>query len=174
MISKEHFKGKRIAVIGIGDRGEMISDIKFLLKAGALVSVYDLRSEARLKTDIEFLRAAGLASYICGAVPADDLLDMELIILSHEYPRNSSFLDKADKAQIAIEYPETYFFKQAPPITLIGVMGVCGKSTVMSMLTPLLEKVFDEEDQRLFVVDFESGDGIISILKKIKMHIRGG
>lgn len=170
MLSRDHFKNKRIAVIGIGDRGEMIGDIKFLIKAGALVSVYDMRSESRLKTDIDFLRAAGLASYVCGSVPAEDLLDMDLIILSHEYPRSSSFLAAAEKAGKTIEYPETYFFKQAPPITLIGIMGMCGKSTVMSMLTPLLEKVFEDEDQKLFVVDFESGDGVISFLKKIKSN----
>ena len=170
MIPRDHFKNKRIAVVGLGDHGEMVTDIKFLLKAGALVSVYDMRSEARLKSDIDFLRSVGLASYVCGSVPADDLLDMNLIILSHEYPRNSSFLAKADQAGIAIEYPETYFFKQAPPITLIGVIGICGKSTVMSMMVPLLEKVFDDEDQKLFVVDFESGDGIISFLRKIKSN----
>ena len=105
MISRDHFKDKRIAVVGIGDHGEMLADIKFLIKAGALVSVYDMRSEARLKSDIDFLRAAGLASYVCGSVPADDLLDMDLIFLSHEYPRNSSFLAGADKAGKAIEYP---------------------------------------------------------------------
>ncbi|MEI6396952.1 MAG: hypothetical protein WCO48_02695 [Candidatus Taylorbacteria bacterium] len=170
MISKDHFKNKRIAVIGIGDHGEMISDIKFLIKAGALVSVYDMRSEARLKSDIELLRSFGLASYVCGSVPADDLLDMDLIILSHEYQRNSSFLTAAEKAGKIIEYPETYFFKQAPPITIIAVMGVCGKSTVLSMLSPLLERVFVDEVQKLFVVDFPSGDGILSKLRKVKSN----
>ena len=170
MISKDHFKDKRVAFIGIGDHGEMISDIKFLIKAGALVSVYDLRSEARLKSDIELLRSFGLASYVCGSVPPDDLLDMDLIILSHEYPRNSSFLAGAEKAGKTIEYPETYFFKQAPPITIIAVMGVCGKSTVMSMLDPLLEKVFDDEIQKLFVIDFKSADGILTKLRKVKSN----
>jgi len=170
MISKDYFKDKRVAFIGIGDHGEMISDIKFLIKAGALVSVYDLRSEARLKSDIELLRSFGLASYVCGSVPPDDLLDMDLIILSHEYPRNSSFLAGAEKAGKTIEYPETYFFKQAPPITIIAVMGVCGKSTVMSMLDPLLEKVFDDEIQKLFVIDFKSADGILTKLRKVKSN----
>ena len=170
MISRDHFKNKRIAVIGIGDHGEMLSDIKFLLKAGALVSVYDMRSEARLKSDLDFLRSVGLVSYVCGSIPSDDLLDIDLIILSHEYPRNSSFLARAEQAGKQIEYPETYFFKQAPPITLVGVMGICGKSTVMSMMTPLLEKVFADEVQKLFVIDFSSGDGILSGLKKLKSN----
>ncbi len=168
MLSRDHFKNKRIAVIGLGAEGNMISDIKYLLKAGALVSVYDIRSEARLKSELDLLRASGLASHVCGSVPEEDLLDMDLIILSHEYSRDSSFLKKADMAGKSIEYPETFFFKQAPPIMLIGIMGVCGKSTTLSMIVPLLEKVFDNEDQSLFVIDPDSKDGVFSSLKKIK------
>ena len=81
MSSRDFFKGKRIAVIGLGPQGEMLSDIKFLIKSGAIISVYDLRSESRVKEYINVLREVGLASYICGSIPADDLLDMELIIL---------------------------------------------------------------------------------------------
>jgi UDP-N-acetylmuramoylalanine--D-glutamate ligase len=168
MLSRDHFKNKRIAVIGLGAEGEMISDIKFLIKAGAFVSLYDMRSEARLKTELALLRDSGLASYVCGSIPADDLLDMSLIILSHDYPRTSSFLSKAESAGIAIEYPETFFFKQAPPIMLIGIMGDFGKSTVLSMLVPLLEKVFVNEEQSLFALDPDGGTGAISFLKKIR------
>jgi hypothetical protein len=42
---------------------------------------------------------------------------MDLIILSHEYPRESSFLKNAKEKNIPIEYPETLFFKLAPPVT---------------------------------------------------------
>jgi UDP-N-acetylmuramoylalanine--D-glutamate ligase len=168
MISRDYFKGKRIAVIGLGPEGNMMSDIKFLIKSGAVVSLYEMRSEARLKAEITLLRSFGLMSYVCGSIPEDDLLDMNLIILSHEYPRNSLFLEKAYKAGITIEYPETLFFKLAPPIMLIGIMGSCGKSTVLSMTEPLLQKVFADEDQKLFIIDPDGADGAISFLKKIK------
>jgi len=197
MTQRDYFKGKRIAVIGIGSHGEMVEDVKYLIKSGAWVSIYDLKSEARLKSHLIFLRSIGLANYVCGSIPAEDLLDMDLIILSHEYPRESLFLkavykhnseivaeenkDKNNKDQqeqkisdvhpkkISVEYPETLFFKLAPPITLVGVMGICGKSTVISILAPLLNDVCEKyEKQRLFVVDPESADGILSHLKKIK------
>ncbi len=208
MTQRDYFKGKRIAVIGLGARGEMVEDVKYLIKAGAWVSIYDLKSEARLKNHLVFLRSVGLANYVCGSIPAEDLLDMDLIILSHEYPRDSSFLKsvhtqnseiniegKSDKEKviensgmtnsdgektieraekdyqkkIPIEYPETLFFKLAPPVTLVGVMGICGKSTVISILTPLLDDVCEKyETQGLFVVDPESADGVLVHLKKIK------
>lgn len=167
MASRDYFKNKRIAVIGLGPQGEMADDVRFLIKAGALVSVYDLRSEARLKDHLLFLRSIGLANYVCGHIPAEDLLDMDLIILSHEYPRDSSFLKNAKDIQV--EYPETLFFKIAPPVTLVGVMGSCGKSTVISILEPLLETACSShEGQGFFVIDPESKSGILSHLKKVK------
>ncbi len=222
MATRDYFKGKRIAVIGLGAQGEMVEDVKYLIKAGAWVSIYDLKSEARLKTHLIFLRSVGLANYVCGSIPADDLLDMDLIILSHEYPRDSSFLKEvnaqnnkivADEGQallrssqaessplhqgfegqvegqgkvgkegetitdaerkivkkIPIEYPETLFFKIAPPVTLVGVMGACGKSTVISILAPLLREVCAKyESQKLYVIDPESEDGILAHVKRIK------
>ena len=103
MASRDYFKGKRVAVIGLGQQGEMVEDVKFLIKAGAFVSVYDLKSEARLKNHLVFLRTVGLANYVCGSIPADDLLDMDLIILSHENPRDSSFLKHARERVKPIE-----------------------------------------------------------------------
>lgn len=166
---RNHFLGKRIAVIGLGPHGEMVADIKFLIKSGALVALYDLRSEARLKSHVVFLRTMGLANYVCGSIPPDDLVDMDMIILSHEYPRDSSFLKNIDPAGIPIEYPETLFFRLAPPVTLVGVMGSCGKSTVVSMLSPMLEEACEAlEGQGFFTLDPESDDGILAHLKKLK------
>ena len=171
MSSRTYFKGKRIAVIGLGPHGEMITDITFLIKAGALVAVYDLRSEARLKGYITLLRSAGLISYVCGSIPPEDLLDMDAIILSHEYPRDSSFLAPAQEKKIPIEYPETMFFRLAPAVTVVGIIGVAGKSTVMSMLTPMLQSVCGARaEQRLFIIDPESEEGTLVHLAKVKSN----
>ncbi len=160
-----------MAIIGLGSHGEMVEDVKFLIKAGALVSVYDLKSEARLKNHLVFLRSIGLANYVCGSIPADDLLDMDIIILSHEYNRDASFLRGVNNSpkNIQVEYPETLFFKHVPSVTVVGILGECGKSSLMSMLYPLFKlacKVRD--DQNFFVVDPESNDGILTHLKKIR------
>lgn len=169
MSTRDFLKGKRIAVVGLGPSGEMVADVKYLIKAGALVGVYDLRSEARLKSHLVLLRSIGLANYVCGSIPADDLIDNDIIILSHEYPRDSSFLKAAKEKGIPIEYQETFFLKHAPPVTLIGIMGMCGKATVVSMLEPMLKKACAAYDgQGFFTVDPESGDGIVAHLKKIK------
>jgi UDP-N-acetylmuramoylalanine--D-glutamate ligase len=169
MTSRDYFKSKRIAVVGLGPHGEMVDDVKFMIKAGALVSIYDLKSEVRLKSHLVLLRSLGLANYVCGSIPADDLLDMDMIILSHEYPRESTFLKSPKEKKIPIEYPETLFFKLAPPVTVVGVMGACGKSTVISMLRPMIEEACaDFQGQGFFVIDADSSDGILFNLRKIK------
>lgn len=169
MAAKDYFLGKRIAVIGIGPHGEMLADIKYLVKANALVSVYDLRNEARLSNHLMDLRSFGLANLVLGQIPPDDLLDMDLIILSHDYPRDSSFLAEVHKKGIEIEYAETLFLKQAPPVTVVGVMGACGKSSVISMMTPLVEAACKKDGtQNSFVIDPELGEGTLLHLKKIK------
>jgi len=165
---RDYFLGKRVAVIGIGPHGEMLNDIKFLVKAGALVSVYDMRSEARLAGHLSSLRSFGLANQVFGSIPIDDLLDMDLIILSHDYPRNSSFLIEAKKNGIEIEYPETLFLKLVPPVSVIGVIGDCGKATVISMLVPMLRDACDKSNQACVMIDPESEEGTLSHLKKIK------
>ncbi|MDE2040874.1 MAG: hypothetical protein KGI59_00590 [Patescibacteria group bacterium] len=169
MTSREYWKGRRIAVIGLGRQGEMVEDVKFLIKAGALVGIYDLKSEARLKQDLVFLRSQGLANYVCGSIPVDDLIDHDLVILSHEYPRDSGFLKIVREKGIPIEYPETLFFRHAPPITVVGIMGEAGTSTVVSMLTPILEAACDQaEGQRFFVVDPDTDNGTLAHLRKIQ------
>ncbi len=169
MTSRDYFQGRRIAIIGLGPHGEMVADARFLIKEDALVSVYDLRSEPRIKEHIVYLRDIGLANYVCGSIPPDDLLDMDLIILSHEYPRDSSFLKGAREKGIQIEYPETLFFRLAPPVTVVGVMGSTGKSTVVSLLSPLLKAACEADGtQNAYVLDPESDGGILAPLKKMK------
>jgi UDP-N-acetylmuramoylalanine--D-glutamate ligase len=166
---KEFFKNKKIAVIGIGPHGEMIADIKFLLRNKALVSLFDMRSEERIKKYVVDLPVIGLQRYSFGKIKDDELLDFDLIIISEEISKKSNYLKKAIDKGISIEFPETLFFKLIPPITMIGIMGVHGKSTVAHLVYSMLKKSFlDYEDQGLFFIDPDSTNGALTHLKKIK------
>lgn len=166
---KDFFRNKRVAVVGLGPHGEMIADIKFLLRNNARVALYDMRSEKRLKGFLPGLKEAGLERYAFGKVPADELLEAELILLAPEVSKKSTFLRKAFQAEIQIEFPDTLFFKLAPSVILIGVMGLYGKSTVSHLIYTILKKSFaDYEDQGLFFIDPESTNGALTHLKRIK------
>ena len=169
MTYKEFFKEKKIAVIGLGPHGEMIADIKFLLKHAGEVTLYDLRSHARMKGYLPKLKEAGLEKHAFGEIPKDDLAGFDLIVLSPEISKKSHFLKAPIRAGIQVEFPETLFFKLAPIVTLIGVMGVCGKTTVSQLIYSILKKSFAEHpDQGFFFIDPESSNGALTHLKKIK------
>lgn len=166
---KEFFNKKRIAVIGLGPHGEMISDIKFLIRNKASVALYDMRSESRLKKYLKELRDYEFTATTFGRVDADKLPDFDLILLSPEISMNSFFLKKSIDAEKQIEYPETLFFKLSPQVTLIGVMGMYGKTAVANMIYTVLKKSFSEiKDQGLLYIDPDSSNGALSHLKKIK------
>lgn len=166
---KDFFKNRRVAVIGLGPHGEMIADIKFLLRNKSKVSLFDMRSEEKAKKHILALSVGGLEKFVFGKINADDLLDFDLIIVSPEMSLKSTFLKKATQAGIQIEFPDILFFKLAPPVTFVGVIGTSGKSTVAHLIYRMLKKSFlDYEDQGLFLIDSISTGGALTHLKKIK------
>ncbi len=190
MTYKEFFKGKKIAVVGLGLHMEMVPDIKFLLKMGTkaeqnagivpAVALYDMRSERVLKHVIADLVEGGLKRFSFDKNDfGEELAQADLIILSPEVPADASFLKSAYMKKVPVEYPQTLLLKLAPPITLIGVMGACGKSTVTGMIFSILKKAFaiadvDDEDKkddsgraRVYHIDPDA-PGALSILKTIK------
>ena len=65
MTSGDFFRGKKVAVVGLGPRGEMRPDIKFLLKLGITLTVYDMRGLPALRRiirDLKGRRTKGLSS----------------------------------------------------------------------------------------------------------------
>lgn len=169
MNHKDYFKDKKIAIIGLGPHGEMIPDIKFLLKSKAQVSLFDIRSEDRIKKHIMSLPVGGISRLAFGKIIDDDLLAFDLIILSPEISRKSIFLKKASNLGIQIDYLDTLFFKLTPPIILVGVIGVAGKTTVSHLVFDVLKKSFQlNKNQGIYLIDIESNSGVLSNLKKIK------
>ena len=169
MSSRYDFAGKRIAVVGLGPNGEMAADAAFLAKMNAMVSVYDMRSEARVHSVMAYVRSFGLANHMTGSVPADELSDMDMIVLSHEYEAGATFLSVAKKKGVPIERPETLLLRSAPPVTVVAVMGDCGKSTVVSMLYPMISAACAAEgNQSCYAIDPDMPGGSIAHLKRLK------
>ncbi len=182
MTYKEFFKGKKVAVVGLGPHMEMVPDIKFLLKIGTkaeqnagmvpAVAVYDMRSEKITKHAMAELVESGLKKYSSEVDTfVDELALADIIILSPDVPADASFLKKAYEQKIPVEFPQTLVLKLAPPITLIGVIGACGKSTVAGMTYSILKKAFsddaDEARARVYQIDPDVS-GTLALLKSIK------
>jgi UDP-N-acetylmuramoylalanine--D-glutamate ligase len=182
MTYKEFFKGKKVAVVGLGPHMDMLPDIKFLLKMGTKaeqnaglvpsVAVYDMRSEKIIKHALAELIESGLKKYSSDlGVFADELAEADIIILSPDVPADASFLEKAYAKKVSVDFPQTLMLKLAPPITLIGVMGACGKSTVAHVTYAILKKAFSDEAEesraRVYHIDPDAPSAL-SILKTVK------
>lgn len=166
---KEYFKDKNIAIIGLGQYGEMIPDIKFLRGLKANITIYDARSEGKLRPILSKLPPGLKKILYTGSIPSQDLALKDLIILSSDINSKSLFLKKARQAGVPIEYQEILFLKYSPNITLVGIAGSYGKTSISRMLNSIFKQSFSlESNQNLFYIDHESNSGYISNLKKIK------
>jgi UDP-N-acetylmuramoylalanine-D-glutamate ligase len=147
----------------------MRRDVKFLLKQGVAVTVYDMRGLPALRPIINDLKAVGLKEFCLGDVPGETLINHDLIILSPELPRSAEFLKEARNRNIQIEYPDILAQKLAPAVTIVGVMGSCGKKAIISMLFESVKQSFQATGLPTpFIIDCEYSGGSLSILSKIK------
>lgn len=168
---KEFFKGKNVAIVGLGTYGEMIPDIKFLFQVGANVTVFDIRSHAKLKSLglNPRIKELPIKMSSLGKIPDSELATKDMIILASDVSKRSTFLEKAKDAGVNIEYAEILFFRLAPPITLVGILGSAGKSSVFHLLMNIFKRSFTKEsNQNFFCLDESLVNGTLTHLKKIK------
>jgi len=169
MSYSDFWKEKKVAVVGLGPEGEMRSDIKFLLKQGVSVTLCDMRGKAALRSILSDLKASGLKEFRLGGVSGKDLAGYDLIILSPDVPRSAEFLKEARAKGVTIEYPDVLALKLAPPVAVVGVMGSCGKTAIISMLVGAAKRGFRTVGVPVPVVmDHESGNGSLALLPKLK------
>ncbi|MDE2188250.1 MAG: hypothetical protein KGJ35_00770 [Patescibacteria group bacterium] len=168
----DFWKGKRVAVVGLGPRGEMRADIRFLQKTGIQsLAVYDMRGKAAVRPFLVDLTVSKdkPVEFSFGSVSGNNLSQHDLIILSPDIPRSVSFLKEIKDRSIQIEYPDVLALKLAPAITVVGVMGSCGKTAIINMLSNTLKKGFNSAGLPMpLLVDCESTSGSLSVLSKAK------
>lgn len=164
---KTFLKGKHVLVVGLGPDGELAPDVAFLLKIGVQVTIADMRSEVRIQPAVEKIQAAGMAQFYFGNMGRDLLEGKDIVLKSPDVPYDVPCIEEAIDRGISVETPSTFLLKLAPPITLIGVLGLCGKSTVAHFIYQSLSAVF-EEDQSFWYTDAKPAQGTLSILKKVK------
>ncbi len=166
---KDYFKGKRILVLGLGDDLEMLSEIRFLIKNKAQISVFDLRSEARLSRALIVLKSLGVNDIHTGLPLPHEIPDIDMVLMSQSIPYHSRILDRIRAKGIPIEYPETLLIKLAPAVTTIGVTGCAGTSTVSHLIYNSLLRIFNHmHGERVYMVNPDSQSSTIALIKNIK------
>src|SRR3972149_12198356 len=130
------FKGKRVAILGLGQEGESAAD--FFIEKRAKVSVFDVRSEDKFEQDkLEKFREKGI-SFQFDSYPKD-FSEFDLVVRSPGISPLSSVIEKV-KSQGKEVTSVTKIFFDLCPCPIIGITGTKGKGTTSSLIYEMLKK----------------------------------
>lgn len=135
-------KGKRALVMGIGTRQGGLGVTRYLLDAGAEVTVTDLRDAAELAETLREL--AGLPiRFVLGTHRREDFEQTDIVVRNPGVPHDSPWLRVARDAGASIEMEMTLFFR-ACPAPIIGITGTKGKTTTSTLCAAILTNFRDD------------------------------
>ncbi|MEX0935041.1 MAG: UDP-N-acetylmuramoyl-L-alanine--D-glutamate ligase [Candidatus Paceibacterota bacterium] len=153
---KQLFRDKKITVMGLGLLGRGVAVTKFLAEAGADLLVTDLKDKKELKPSLDKLKKYKNIEYVLGRHRLGDFEHRDMIIKAAGVPIGSKYIERAKENNIPVEMDASLFAKivkgrteaEAPDVTLIGVTGTRGKSTVTHLIHHMLEVDRKEKKQR--------------------------
>ena len=128
------YRGKAVAVIGLGREGKALA--RFLVREGAQVTISDLKPGEELEEARRELAHLPLR-YLLGGHPSE-LLEAEAIFVSPGVPIDIPILKEARRRGIPLE-SQTRLFLRLCPARTIGITGSGGKSTTTSLVGQMLE-----------------------------------
>lgn len=136
---QEHFKGKKITVMGLGLLGRGVGDAKFLAEQGAELIVTDLKTETELASSLEQLKEFSNITYRLGEHRVDDFKDRDFILKAAGVPLDSPYVEEAKGNTIPIKMSASWF-TELTNIPVIGITGTRGKSTTTHMIHEILKE----------------------------------
>ncbi len=131
-------KGKRVLVMGIGTRQGGLGVTRFLVNAGAEVTVTDLRGPDDLEATLREMRHLPI-TYRLGEHREEDFASAEIVVRNPGVPAESPWLAIARRHGAAIEM-EMSLFLRACPSPVIGITGTKGKTTTSTLCAAILSQ----------------------------------
>jgi UDP-N-acetylmuramoylalanine--D-glutamate ligase len=136
---KDFFKGKRVTLMGLGLLGRGLGDAIFLAEQGAELIVTDLHDEKTLGPSLAKLKKYKNIEYVLGKHRLEDFRNRDFIVKAAGVHLDSPYILEAQKNGIPIEMDASLFAKLMPKgVTLVGVTGTRGKSTVTALIYEIL------------------------------------
>jgi len=136
---KEFFKEKKITQMGLGLLGRGIGDALFLSEHCAELIVTDIKTEEQLASSLDQLKKVKNIIYRLGGHDIKDFQSRDFILKGAGVALDSLFIEHAKDNNIPIEMDESLFAKLAEHVTIIGVTGTRGKTTVATLIHHILE-----------------------------------
>lgn len=142
----DDFRGRRVTVMGLGTFGGGLGAVQYLVAAGAIVTVTDLRTPDALRLSIQALQATPPAAWRLGEHRAEDFEQADLIVASPAVPSESPWLERARQRGVPIS-SELNLFWERNRGRVIGITGSNGKSTTTALIHALLSRCVASTDR---------------------------
>lgn len=163
--AKVFFKGKKITILGLGLLGKGLGDAVFLAECGAEVTVTDLKSAEVLTPSVALLRKYKNVRLVLGEHRMSDFEDCDMILKAQGVALDSPFILHARERGIPIRMDDELFVSLAPKrVTIIGITGTRGKTTVTSLLYHILKS----SGKKTHLGGNIRGIATLALLKKVK------
>ena len=151
--------------MGLGLLGRGVGDAVFLAQCGAHLTVTDLKTEKELAPSLKKLKRLKNIKFVLGRHRISDFQKADLIIKSAGVPLDSPYIKEAKKHGVPVTMSTALFAKLIPEdVTLIGVTGTRGKTTV----THLTYEILRSDKRRVFLGGNVRGVSTLALLKKVK------
>ncbi len=130
------FAGKRVTIMGLGLFGGGAGATRFFAKAGARVTVTDLKTAEELEPSLKAIERAAVGLHL-GGHRMEDFEGADLVVANPGVPPDSPYLEAARKAGAEVK-TEASVFAELCPAKLVGVTGTNGKSTTTALAGHLI------------------------------------
>ncbi len=163
--AKAYFKGKKITVMGLGLLGKGLGDTVFLAKCGADIIVTDMKTKEQLKTSVSVLKKYKNIKFVLGEHRLEDFQTCDMVLKNQGVPLDSIYIAEARKNGIPIRMDDELLVSFLPEkVTVVGVTGTRGKTTVTSLIYHILKKA----GKKVHLGGNIRGVATLSLLPKIK------
>ena len=139
---EDFFVDKKVTVMGLGLLGRGIGDTSFLAKHDAQLLVTDKKTETELAPSVEALKEYTSITYRLGEHRLEDFESKDFILKAAGVPLDSPFCKHAKGLNIPVYMSAALVCdivtKKLEGVTIIGVTGTRGKTTVTELISYIL------------------------------------
>ena len=139
MDASGNFRDKKITVMGLGLLGRGVGDAKYLAECGADLIITDLKTREQLAESVAHLKDFSNITYVLGEHRLEDFKNRNLILKAAGVPLDSVYIAEAEKNNIPVRMSAD-LFAEISGVSVVGVTGTRGKSTVAHMIYAILKE----------------------------------
>lgn len=125
--------------MGLGLLGRGVGDARYLAEQGAELIVTDMKSAKDLASSLAELSDFPNITFVLGEHRLEDFRGRDFILKAASVPLDSPFIEEAKKEGTPIKMSASWFMELSG-LSVIGVTGTRGKSTVTHMLERILTR----------------------------------